>query len=129
MLIDRKNCGADALAPFYPALSKENANMYKIFDEILSNTRTKKISDTDIVLRRTATVGSLAGGQTVKWTRPAGLIRLGAMIGNFGQKSYFIQSDWMTLEAGKSYEVEFDNAFAGNAFNEAVDFEFTTKGK
>jgi hypothetical protein len=82
-------------------------------DALLGAARSKEL-DGERVLRRTTIVGTVRRGETLKWTRPPGNLRVGVLSSFAGSASPLQVADWMKVEAGKRYRITVgrDPAFA-----------------
>ncbi len=106
-----EDCGAKILALRFPELAEKGADCYVALDKVLGRKRVLKVQGTNVVLRRTTTVGTMKSGQRLEWTRPAGVVRVGAII-EHDIVNPLVLSDWLTVEPGKSYEVRFSRSEA-----------------
>lgn len=85
---------------------KDPEGSWALHDRALGTARSKELEG-GFVLRRTTVVGTVRRGETLAWTRPPGSLRVAALQSSFGSAAPFFQSEWIRVEAGKRYRIEF----------------------
>jgi hypothetical protein len=96
--------------------SRDPEGSYEKYDSLLGDSRSTTTDD-ELLIRRTTTVGRVESGETIKWMRPPGTFRVSAS--SMYYSSYFPLSEWLNVEAGKHYLIDFEFFLSGH-----VDFQF-----